>query len=171
MKNYFVIIILLFFTTSFANAEQKIVYIDLDKILSKTMAGTQLIKQFKSLTKKSLDELEILGKNLQKDETKLLAQKNILSPEEMNKNVSLLRKKINTFKSNRADKIKELNKIKIKNTNKLLNMINPYITEYADKNSISMILNQKNIIIGKNNLDVTEEIITIIDKNIKEFKI
>lgn len=171
MKNYFVIIILLFFTTSFANAEQKIVYIDLDKILSKTMAGTQLIKQFKSLTKKSLDELEILGKNLQKDEKKLLAQKNILSPEEMNKNVSLLRKKINTFKSNRADKIKELNKIKIKNTNKLLNMINPYITEYADKNSISMILNQKNIIIGKNNLDVTEEIITIIDKNIKEFKI
>ena len=143
----------------------------MDKILSNTIAGTQLIKQFKSLTKKNLDELEALGKNLKEDEKKLLAQKNILSPDEMNKKVSLLRKKISTYKNNRTNKINELNKIKINNTNKLLNMINPYIAEYADKNSISMILNQKNIIIGKNELNATEEIIAIINKNIKKFKI
>ena len=143
----------------------------MDKILSNTIAGTQLIKQFKSLTKKNLDELEALGKNLKEDEKKLLAQKNILSPDEMNKKVSLLRKKIDTYKNNRTNKINELNKIKINNTNKLLNMINPYIAEYADKNSISMILNQKNIIIGKNELNATEEIIVIINKNIKKFKI
>ena len=34
-----------------------------------------------------------------------------------------------------------------------------------------MILNQKNIIIGKNELNATEEIIAIINKNIKKFKI
>jgi outer membrane protein len=171
VKNYFIIIILLFFTTNLVSAEQKIVYIDLDKILSNSIAGNQLIKQIKSLTKKKLDNVKVLGKGLQSDEKKLLAQKNILSPEEMKKKVLLLRKKIDDFKNNRAKTINDLKKIKIDNTNKLLNLINPYIAEYADKNSISMILNQKNIIIGRNELDITQEIIIVIDKNIKEFKI
>ena len=50
-------------------------------------------------------------------------------------------------------------------------MINPLLTKYADKNSISIILHQKSVIIGRSELDVTEEIITIVNNNIKKFQI
>ena len=171
MKNFFIILVLLFFTTAIAKAEQKIVYIDLEKILSKTIAGNQLSNQVKSLSNKNLKDLEVIEKGLQEDEKQLVAQQNILSPEEMNKKVITLKKKINEYKKKRTKKIQELNKIQIDNTNKLMNMINPLLTKYADKNSISIILHQKSVIIGRSELDVTEEIITIVNNNIKKFQI
>tara|TARA_B100000795_G_C22597181_1_gene359753 strand:+ start:138 stop:653 length:516 start_codon:yes stop_codon:yes gene_type:complete len=171
MKNFLIIIVLLFFTTAIAKAEQKIVYIDLEKILSKTIAGNQLSNQVKSLSNKNLKDLEVIEKGLQEDEKQLVAQQNILSPEEMNKKVITLKKKINEYKKKRTKKIQELNKIQIDNTNKLMNMINPLLTKYADKNSISIILHQKSVIIGRSELDVTEEIITIVNNNIKKFQI
>ena len=106
MKNFLIIIVLLFFTTAIAKAEQKIVYIDLEKILSKTIAGNQLSNQVKSLSNKNLKDLEVIEKGLQEDEKQLVAQQNILSPEEMNKKVITLKKKINEYKKKELKKFK-----------------------------------------------------------------
>ena len=50
-------------------------------------------------------------------------------------------------------------------------MINPILIEYSNEKSISMILQKKNLIIGQKELDITIDIIKLIDNNIKEFKI
>jgi outer membrane protein len=42
---------------------------------------------------------------------------------------------------------------------------------YSDNKSISLILNKKNLVVGKMELDITDEIIKIINKEIKQFKI
>ena len=57
------------------------------------------------------------------------------------------------------------------NTNKLLKLINPIITQYSKDESISIVLQKKNIINGKVELDITKAIIKIVDSNIKRFKI
>ena len=44
--------------------------------------------------------------------------------------------------------------------------VNPLIQEYLDKNSIDILLNNKYVVIGKNDLDITEKIIKIINKKI-----
>ena len=67
--------------------------------------------------------------------------------------------------------IKKFNKLKVENTNNFLKLINPILTKFADENEISIILKKKNLIIGKTTLDITGEIIKIIDNEIKEFKI
>ena len=61
--------------------------------------------------------------------------------------------------------------LKIENTNNLLKLINPILAKYSTENEISIILQKKDLIIGKIELDITEEIITIINNEIKEFKI
>ena len=53
----------------------------------------------------------------------------------------------------------------------LLKLINPILTKFSEDNKISIILKKKNLIIGKTTLDITGEIIKIIDNEIKEFKI
>ena len=50
-------------------------------------------------------------------------------------------------------------------------MINPILTKFSDDNKISLILKKKDIIIGKSNLDITDKIIELVDKNIKKIKI
>ena len=50
-------------------------------------------------------------------------------------------------------------------------MLNPILIEYSDTNTISMIFKKKDLIIGKRELDITDEIIKIINIKIKEFKV
>ncbi len=40
-----------------------------------------------------------------------------------------------------------------------------------DKNSISILIEKKNIFIARSNYDISNKLINIIDQNIKEFKI
>ena len=45
------------------------------------------------------------------------------------------------------------------------------LQKYAEKNSIELIINKKNILLGKNKLDATQDILKIFDENIKEIKL
>ena len=62
-------------------------------------------------------------------------------------------------------------KLKVENTNKLLKLINPILAKYSTNNEISIILQKKDLIIGKTELDITDEIIKVINNEVKEFKI
>ena len=67
--------------------------------------------------------------------------------------------------------IDDFNRLKIVSTNKLLKKINPILTKFSNDNKIAIILQKKDLIIGKTELDITSEIINNINKEVKEFKI
>ena len=67
--------------------------------------------------------------------------------------------------------IDELNILKSELTKKLLNHINPILAEYSDKNSISLIVDKKSIVLGKTELDITEKIINLLNEKVKEIKL
>ena len=45
------------------------------------------------------------------------------------------------------------------------------MAEYSDKNSISLIVDKKNIVLGKTELDITEKIINLLNEKVKEIKL
>ena len=49
--------------------------------------------------------------------------------------------------------------------------INKVLREYAESNNIDMILSSSQMLIGKSNLDVTENILKEVNNKIKDFKI
>jgi outer membrane protein len=143
----------------------------MDKVLSSTKVGSSVIKQIIEIEKANSVEFKKKEKELKDKEAKIIAQKNILDSEEFNKKVSNLRSQINDYNLNRQKILKNINKKKIDNTKELLKLINPLLIKYSEDNSISIILQKKDIVVGKNNLDITNDVIEIIDKNISEFKI
>ena len=54
---------------------------------------------------------------------------------------------------------------------RFIKLISPLINEYMDKNSISILIEKKNIFIAKSNYDITKNILEIINNEVKEFKI
>ena len=60
---------------------------------------------------------------------------------------------------------------KIQYLGKFVKLINPILAEYSKNNTIDLIVDKKNIIIGKNSLDITNDILIIIDENIKKIKL
>jgi Skp family chaperone for outer membrane proteins len=78
------------------------------------------------------------------------------------------------FQNYRKNKIKEIDKLKTKRNRNILNfikLINPIIEKYMSDNSISILLDKKNIFIASKNYDITKNLITLIDKDIKSIDI
>jgi outer membrane protein len=172
MKKLLLINFFLFFSlTNIILAETNINYIDMDKVISTSKPGSSIRLQLTELNDKNLKYIKNEEKKLKDKEKKIITQKNLLSEGEFQSKIDELKLEIISYNKNKNKIIKNFNQLKIDNTNKLLQLITPILTKYADKKSISMILLKKNLIIGKTELDITEEIIIIVNKEIDEFKI
>ena len=157
-------------TNSYAE-EQKIVYLNVDKIMQQSIAGKSIKKQLENLYNKNLEKFKINDDLLKNKEKKLIAQKNILSQEDFQKELSSLRKEIINFQKEQVKARDDINKLRIGATNKLISQLSPILQEYAKKNSVSLILQKKNIIMGKKEIEITDEILEITNKEIKNIKI
>ena len=154
-----------------ANAEVNVVFIDMDKIISLSKPGASILKQLNTINDKNSKYMKSKEQELKTKEEKLISQKNIISETEFRSKVDKLKIEISDYKKDRNQTITDFNKLKVNNTNKLLKMINVILVEFSKKKSISIILQKKNLVIGQTELDITDEVIKIINSDIKEFNI
>ena len=152
-------------------AEQKIAFVDMDKMISASKPGSSVFNQLKNINDKNLTFLKKEEKKFKEKEKILIAQKKIISEADFQNKINELRSEIDDYNQNRNNMIEKFNKLKVDNTNNLLKLINPLLTKFSKDNHISIILQKKNLIMGKTELDITAEVIKIINNEIKEFKI
>ena len=171
MKFFLPLFLFFFIISSPAISEQKIVFIDMDRLVSASKPGSSIFRQLKDINNKNLNFLKIEEKKFKEKEKKLIAQKNIITEADYANKVEELKSEIDNYNEDRNKMINEFNRLKVENTNNLLKQINPIFTKYSTENEVSIILQKKNLILGKTELDITDEIIKIINDEIKEFKI
>ena len=164
-------ILVVFFFTIQAFSEQKIAIIDMDKVISTSKSGVSILKQLTDLNNKNLIFLKKEEKKFKEKEIKLISQKNIISETDFQNKVNELKSEIKNYNQNRDKMINEFNKLKVDNTNNLLKLINPILLKFSDDKEISIILQKKNLVVAKTQLDITDEVIKIVNSEIKEFKI
>ena len=163
-----ILTIFLFFFTP-VNSEQKIAFIDMDKAISTSNPGLSILKQFDAIKNKNSIFLKKEEKKFKEKETKLISQKNIISETDFKNKVNDLKSEINKYNQIRNKMIEDFNNLKADNTNKFLKLINPILIKFSNDEKITIILQKKNLIVGKTELDITDEIIKIINTDIKDF--
>ena len=109
------------------------------------------------------DYKKLIEDDLINKEELLLSQQNILEKNEFDKRARILSEEIKKYRSEKKMLNDSLNDMKVKNTKKILEFLNPIITNYVEKNSISLVIPKKNIIIGQKKLDITEKIIKLLN--------
>ena len=165
-----ILVIFLFFTNT-VFSEQKIAFINMDTVMSTSKSGISILKQLTDLNNKNSKFLKNEEKKFKEKETKLISQKNILSEVDFQKKIVELKAEIKNYNQNRNKMIEDFRKLKIDNTNNLLKLINPILIKFSNEEGISIILKKKNLVVAKTELDITEEIIKIVNLEVKEFKI
>ena len=165
-----ILVIFLLFTNQ-AFSEQKIAFIDMDRVISTSISGSSIFKQLTNLSNKNSDFLKKEKKKFQEKETKLISQKNIISETDFKKKVDELKSEIKNFNQNRNKMLADFNKLKIDNTNNLLKLINPILVKFSNDNEITIILQKKDLVVAKTQLDITDDVIKIVNSDVKEFKI
>ena len=170
MKRFFLFIILLTFT-NLSLAEDKIVYLDVVYILNESLAGKDLNKKLNAINKKNIEEFKKIETEIKNEDNDLLKKKNILKEDEYKMKIDNLRVKYKSFQDYMSKKNSDLNILKDNSTKIILKNINDILAEYSLENSISLIIEKKNIIIGKSELNVTNEILELLNKKITKVKV
>ena len=166
-KNFFFILIF-FFNISLVNSSEKIAFINLDKVLNNSNYGKLLLNDIKKLNDENIEKLKNNETILKKKEDDLSKKKNIISEQEFNKELDALKEKIKLYKKEKDKMVSEIDSKRINNLNNFFSKINPIIQEYMDDNSINLLFEQKNVFIGKNSFDITEDIIKEINNKLEQ---
>ena len=163
----FFIYFFIFFQSHSYSTEQKIVYLNLDLIFQNSIPGSLILNELKDQNKANIEKFKSREGDLRKEEQDIIKKKNILSKEEFDTKVLLLREKMNTFNKEKEQTFLNYEKEKKKKLNNFLSKITPLIEIYVKENSINIVLNEKNLFIASRNFDITNQIIEIVNKNIK----
>tara|TARA_B100000941_G_scaffold263340_1_gene216664 strand:- start:68 stop:559 length:492 start_codon:yes stop_codon:yes gene_type:complete len=158
---FFLLISLFIYSKSFGN---QISIVDVTFLLKNSNKGKSIQKELDSLNSKNLKLYNEKKNKLEVKEKKIASKKNILSEEDFNNEVLKFRKEVADYESERRKSIQKINNIKVTKIAKLLSEINNILVDYSSKNSISTIIDKKNVIITKQENDITKEILKILNK-------
>ena len=152
-------------------AMSQIVYINMEQLFKESTVGISLNKQISEINNLNEKNIKKLETEIKSEDENINSQKNILNEEELKKKISALNTKIKEYQNLIKKNKDNLNKKRIEGTNIILKSLKPILSEYSEKNSISMVLQKQNVIIGKKELDITKDIILILNEKIKKIDI
>ena len=165
MKKYCLWIIVITNILCFST-KAEIAYIDINYILNTSEVGKNLNSHIEKIKNQYTEKYKKIEKELIEKEKTLLSQQNILNKDEFENKVKILTKEVQQYRKDKQSNIDNLKKLKIDYTKEILKVLNPIITNFVDLNSISIVIPKKNIIVGKKNLDITGQILNLLNEKI-----
>ena len=169
MNYFYKFIITIFFYITLFNpsySNDKIAFIDIDYLIKNSEIGKKVLLKINDLDKKNVKNLKKKDTMLKNLETEIRNKKNIISDEAYNKEVISFRKKLTDLNEEKNNLVKEFNAYKKKELKNIFDQISPIISNYMDKNSITIILDSKIILMGKVNSDLTKNVLIEINKKL-----
>ena len=96
---------------------------------------------------------------------------NWVEPEEYKKKVTELRNKVASLQKERDSLLTEVSKQRSKARSELLKNLNPIIKEYMKEKNIRMVLDKKSMLLADDSLDITQNIVKILNSKLKSIKL
>lgn len=167
LRKFLILITVLFFSfnLTITSANENIRYINVDEILNNSDLGKIIIDKLKKQNDINIDKIKTKENEIKKENEELTKLKNIITEEEFNKKLIILKKKIDDFNILKKELSDELNEFKKKEIKLFFEKINPIIEKYMEQNSIALILDKKNIFVARSDYDMTKELLDLINKN------
>ncbi len=164
-KIYFLLLIFFIHTNVYS---QNIVYLDVQYIIDNSDIGKFYKSKINTIQDENSKKLKVREDEINKEELSINNQKNILSKEELQKKIKSLNDLLKNYQTYRNDLKKNVVEKKKLYTSKILENLNPLLTEYVDSKNITLVVEKKNILVGIKSLDITPEILKILNEKTKK---
>jgi len=162
----FILLILinfLFFEKILAN---NLAFIDFNYILNNSTAGIQLVNKLQKTNVSNIKILKNEQLDINNEKLEIEKKKNILSNEELNIKISKYNTRLEKFNLKQDEMSNNFKKLRENEITDFIKNINPLIENYMVKNNIDLIIKKESIYISKTDLDISNEIIKLIDSKI-----
>ncbi len=146
-------------------------FVDFKYILNESDAGKKAQTSLKKKLNDGIKKIQNKQKNIQEEEKKIIQQKKVISAEEYKKKVQSLRNTVSSLQKEKSALIESISQQRAKARNVLLKNLNPILTEYMKEKKIRMVVDKKSLLVADENLDITKDIITLLNKKLKTIKL
>ena len=146
-------------------------FIDFKFILNQSDAGKKAQKFLKNKLEKGFKNINEKEKKIQEEEKQIIQQKKVISAEEYKKKVTALRNKVSSLQKERQTLLSSVASQRQKARNVLLKNLNPIVKNYMQENKIRMVIDKKNLLLADDELDITKDIIVLLNKQLKSIKL
>ena len=163
----FLLIFLIFFISVNQSNSKETAFIDLDYVIANSNIGKKILENIDKLDKKNIEDLKKKSKSLKDLENTIKNKKNVISDEAYNEEVASFKKKVKEFNNEKNQLVKNFNDFKRKEIENIFKKISPIINDYMEENSVSILLDSKNIFMGSIKSNLTEDILNKINKKFK----
>jgi len=161
-------LLLFYFSSSFADTSY---FIDFNKVLNNSKAGGEAQKKLKKKFEDETSKFKKVEADNRKEETKIISQKKSITNEEYKEKVGELRKKVADLQKNKKASFVKITKARNDARITLLKSVNPIIKKYMQENKIRLVIDKKSVLVGDNDLEITDQIIGILNKEVSSIKI
>ena len=161
-------IIALLFIINFNNqsfAEEKIVFLNVNYVFNNSISGKEANKSIGNKIKKLENDINQFSKTINTEKEKLIKQKNILSEDDFKKKLTNIDNKVKEFNDKIKIRREEISTLQNQARSNFISELKNILSEFSSKNSIQMIIKQEDILIGSKKLDITNDILKIVDSN------
>ena len=160
------VVLILFFLTnliSYSLSDDKIVFINVNYIFTNSTTGKNASETIEKKVKKLEIDIKKFSSDINLRKDKLVKQKNILSEDDFKKRLDEIDKEVKEFNNNIKVKNNEILRLKEKVMSNFKKELTKILSQYSKDNSIELIIEQENVLIGLNKLNITNEILKIIN--------
>ena len=109
--------------------------------------------------------------DLRNEEKKLIAERKNLSNEDYQKKVVVLRNKVADLQKRKQTSFQSIGKTRADAREKLLVSLQPLVRKYMEQNNIKLVIDKKTVLLGDSNLEITNQIIELLNKELKSLNI
>ena len=170
MKKIFLIVAIFIFYAPISYAADSY-FIDYSKVLNKSKAGASLQKNLKVKFESAVAKFAKEEIAIKKEESEIIAQKKIITKEIYQTKVEELRKKVTKLQSDKKKSFSDIAKSRNNARQSILKAINPIMQKYMKDNKIRIVLDKKSVLLGDKSLEITNQIIDILNKELSSLKI
>ena len=166
---YVLIMVFLLKNNSFAN--NNIVYLDIQFIIDNSKIGIHYKEKIINYEKKNKLILNKKEKEIKSKQVEINNQKNIIKDEELKIKINELKKIIDAYKIEVKKANKSIVQMKKDYSTNILKILNPLLSNYVEKNNINIVIDKKNVLVGIKTLDVTNDLLKILDNEVNKKKL
>ena len=170
LKKLFIIFISFILYSNLAVADNTY-FIDFTKVLNESKAGAEAQKKLKDKFESESKKFKSEEEKIKKEENELISQKKVLSNEDYQKKLNDLRSKVALMQKSQQDSLNSIASSRNNARQALLASLNPIIKKYMDENNIRVVLDKQSIILGDTKLEITNQIIDLLNKEVTSLKI
>tara|TARA_B100001057_G_C22585779_1_gene847005 strand:+ start:356 stop:880 length:525 start_codon:yes stop_codon:yes gene_type:complete len=146
-------------------------FLDFKFILNESTAGKKAQNFLKKKLENGIKNIQNKEKKLLEEEKKVIQQKKVISPEEYKKKVSELRDKVSSLRKERNTLLESVSKQRAKARNELIKNLNPILKKYMEEKKIRMVVDKKYLLLADENLNITKDIISLLNTKLKSINL